>query len=74
MIKNVIQDLGGIGVYGVISVCLFATVFTIALIWALLLKQPFLKSMSVLPLDEGGQPAPGAGPGSEPGMERAGRG
>jgi hypothetical protein len=53
MIRNVLQDIGGIGLYGVISVCLFVTVFTGALIWAAMLRKPFLNSMSRLPLDDG---------------------
>jgi len=50
MIQNVLRDIGGIGIYGVISVCLFFAVFGGALLWALLLKKPFLKSMGTLPL------------------------
>jgi hypothetical protein len=60
MIQNVLRDIGGIGLYGVISVCLFFVVFSVALIRACLLKKPFLKSMSVLPLDDD-QPAPTKG-------------
>jgi len=36
----------------VISICLFLVVFGGALIWALLLKKSFLKSMSALPLSD----------------------
>ncbi|HVR36634.1 MAG TPA: CcoQ/FixQ family Cbb3-type cytochrome c oxidase assembly chaperone [Methylomirabilota bacterium] len=53
MIKNVLRDIGGIGLYGVISVCLFFVVFSVAVLRACLLKKPFLKSMSALPLDDG---------------------
>lgn len=60
MIQNVLRDIGGIGLYGVISVCLFFLVFSAAVIRAFLLKKPFLKSMSALPLDDG-QPAPTKG-------------
>ncbi len=56
MIQNVLQDIGAVGLYGVISVCLFFLVFSGALLWALALKEPHLKSMSALPLDAG-QPA-----------------
>ena len=52
MIQNVLRDIGGIGLYGVISVCLFFLVFSVALIRACLLKKSFLNSMSALPLDE----------------------
>ncbi len=50
MIKNVVTHLGGIGLYGVVSVCLFFTVFTTALILAMLKKPAFLNHMSALPL------------------------
>lgn len=53
MIKNVLSALGGIEVYGIISICLFFVVFTAAILWAVTLKKPFLKSMSQLPLDDG---------------------
>jgi hypothetical protein len=52
MIQNVLRDIGGIGLYGVISVCLFFLVFSVALVRALRLKQSFVKSMSALPLDD----------------------
>jgi len=52
MIQNVLRAIGGIGIYGVISICLFLVVFGGALIWALLLKKSFLKSMSALPLSD----------------------
>jgi len=52
MVKNVLTDMGGVAVYGVISICLFFLVFTGALVWALLLKKPFLKTMSSLPLSD----------------------
>ncbi len=52
MIQNVLQDIGGIGIYGVISICLFFLVFTGALVWAMLQRKTFLKSMSALPLQD----------------------
>ncbi len=52
MIKNVLTDIGGVAVYGVISICLFFLVFISALLWAFLLKKPFLKTMSSLPLSD----------------------
>ena len=52
MIQNVIKELGGIGIFGTISVCLFFLVFGGALLWALQLKKPFLKTMESLPLEE----------------------
>jgi len=56
MIQNVLEDIGGIGIYGVISICLFFLVFSGALLWAFRLKTPFLKSMSTLPLEDGELP------------------
>jgi hypothetical protein len=44
--------MGGIGIYGVISVCLFFAVFGTAMLWASRLKKPFLKSMGALPLQD----------------------
>ena len=53
MIQNVLKEIGGIGIYGVISICLFFLVFSGALIWACLQKKSFLKSMAALPLQDG---------------------
>ena len=52
MIKNVLTEIGGIATFGVISICLFFLVFSGALLWTLLLKKPFLKTMSQLPLSD----------------------
>jgi hypothetical protein len=52
MIQNVLKDVGGIGLYGIVSVCLFCVVFATALLWACAQKKNFLNKMSVLPLDE----------------------
>jgi hypothetical protein len=52
MIQNVLKEIGGVGIYGIISVCLFFVVFGGALCWAFGLKKPFLKSMSSLPLQD----------------------
>jgi hypothetical protein len=52
MIQNVLSNIGGVGIYGVISVSLFFVVFTGMLIWAFGLKKPFLNSMGRLPLED----------------------
>ena len=52
MIENVIRDIGGVGIYGIISICLFFAIFTGMLVWAFRLKKPYLNSMRHLPLDE----------------------
>jgi hypothetical protein len=53
MIKNVLSDIGGVGLYGIISVCLFFIIFTTAIVWALLHKKSYCQTMSALPLDDG---------------------
>ena len=50
MIKNILQDIGGIGIYGVVSLCLFVTVFTGALLLSLFKKRSYCEQMSTLPL------------------------
>jgi hypothetical protein len=52
MIENVIQDVGGIGIYGIISICLFFLVFGVALVRTLRMKKDHIKNMSALPLDD----------------------
>ena len=53
MIKNVLSDIGGVGLYGVISISLFFAVFTGMLIWVCGMKKSFAKNMSALPLNDG---------------------
>jgi hypothetical protein len=55
MIENVISDIHGVGMYGVISICLFFAFFTGVLVWAGTLKKGYLKTMGDLPLDDGSQ-------------------
>ncbi len=57
MIQNVLRDMGGVALYGVVSICLFFGVFSVAMIYACLLKKPFLNSMGALPLQDS-QPTP----------------
>jgi hypothetical protein len=52
MIKNVLSSIGGIGMYGVISVCLFFLIFSGAVFWAGLLRRSYLNRMSYLPLED----------------------
>ena len=56
MMRNVISAMGGVEVYGIISIFLFFTVFTGALIWAAVQKKHFCKEMSALPLHDGEVP------------------
>jgi hypothetical protein len=53
MIKNVLSDIGGVGLYGVISITLFFAVFTGMLIWAIRMKKSYAQNMSTLPLHDG---------------------
>lgn len=52
MIENTLRSLGGVGLYGLISVCLFFGFFVCMLLWAARLKKPYLSSMQSLPLNE----------------------
>ena len=42
-----------VGIYGVISICIFVAFFTSTLIWALLLTNRYLGRMENLPLEDG---------------------
>lgn len=55
MIKNVLSDLSGIELYGIVSVLLFFLVFSGAIVFALLKKKPFLNYMGALPLSDGSE-------------------
>ena len=53
MIQKVLSGIGGIGVYGVISIVLFFAVFVGVLVWAMGLRRPYIEHMSQLPLEDG---------------------
>ncbi len=53
MYQNVLTNIEGISVYGVISICIFFGFFTGMLIWASLQKKNYLNHMAKLPLDGG---------------------
>lgn len=60
MIRNVIETIGGIGLYGLLSMLLFLLVFVGALAWTLRLRRPYLDHMKDLPLqDSEMKPGPG---------------
>ena len=44
--------MGGVGLYGVLSILIFFGVFLTALVWAFRLKKSYLDSMRSLPLGE----------------------
>ncbi len=53
MYQNVLKGIDGIGIYGVISICIFFGFFTGMLVWTFLQKKNYLNQMSALPLDGG---------------------
>jgi hypothetical protein len=53
MIENVMRSIGGVGMFGVISICIFFAFFTGMLLWAARLKKNYLHSMQSLPLEDG---------------------
>ncbi len=50
MIRDALMEIGGVGLYGVVSVLLFFTVFGVAMVSAFRLRRPFLDTMGGLPL------------------------
>jgi len=52
MIKSILENIGGVGAYGVLSICIFFAFFAGVLLWAARLKQSHLNSMSTLPLED----------------------
>ena len=53
MEEKIISSMSGVGIYGVISICIFFAFFTGMLAWAFTAKASYLKKMSSLPLDGG---------------------
>jgi hypothetical protein len=51
MIEHVMSRMGGVSVYGVISICLFFALFFGVLLWAACLKKGYLTAMGRLPLE-----------------------
>lgn len=51
MIQNILHHIGSIDRYGVLSLCLFGTIFVGVLIWAFLQKKSHLDYMSRVALD-----------------------
>lgn len=59
MIRNVLEHIGGIERYGIISILLFFACFTGVLVWVFLLKKPFLNRMAAKPLEpDSSEPVP----------------
>jgi hypothetical protein len=53
MEEKIICSMNGVGIYGVISICIFVLFFAGMLIWAFSKKGNYLNKMSHLPLDAG---------------------
>jgi hypothetical protein len=53
LIYRFVSAIGGIDVFGMISICLFVAVFIGVLIWAFTRRTEFLDNMSSLPLEDG---------------------
>jgi hypothetical protein len=52
MIKNVLQEVGGLGVYALTSLLLFVTVFTGALVFTFIQRASLCRKMESLPLED----------------------
>ncbi len=51
MIKNVLESIGGIGLYGLTSMLLFFLVFVGTIVWVIRLKRNYIQRMKKLPLE-----------------------
>jgi len=51
MEEKIICSMAGVGIYGVISICIFVGFFTGTLLWAFTQKKNYLDRMGSLPLD-----------------------
>jgi hypothetical protein len=51
VIHSVLTEIGGIGIYGVISLLLFFTVFMGVLLWISRIRAPYTQKMKNLPLE-----------------------
>ena len=53
MESKILCSIDGVGIYGVISICIFVAFFTGMLVWAFSKKDSYLNKMSSLPLESG---------------------
>ena len=53
MEEKIICSLNGVGIYGVISICIFVAFFSGMLLWAFTKKDNYLDKMGSLPLEGG---------------------
>lgn len=61
MIRNVLTHIGGVEIYGIVSIVLFFVFFVGMLIWASRLRRDQLEAISRLPL-ENDDPSRGVAP------------
>jgi hypothetical protein len=52
MIRDLVSDIGGVGLYGLIALLLFFAVFVGVLIWTVRLRRGYLRHMAELPLED----------------------
>ncbi len=69
MIEHAVSRIGGVGMYGIISICLFFVVFVGVLVWTLCLKKPYLNAMRQLPLEDSPDHEPDTYRTSKPGNQ-----
>jgi len=55
MIENVMNKMGGIAIFGIMSISLFFVFFTGMLLWASRLKKNYIDTMRDLPLEPEGR-------------------
>ena len=58
MIQAILKNLGGVQNYGIISLCLFGTVFIGVLLWAGLQKRSHLDYMARVALEKDAEETP----------------
>ena len=51
MIKNVLLDIGGVGIYGIIALSIFFLFFTGMLMWVMRLNKGYLSQAESMPLE-----------------------
>lgn len=51
MFRAIFSGASELGIYPVISMILFLTIFVSVLLWIFTIKRPYIKHMSELPLD-----------------------
>ena len=58
MYKEVLENISGIGLYGIVSILIFFVFFSGVLVWACALSSKYLKNLGDLPLQANECPEP----------------